>query len=107
MIMNLANIPILSIITFLPILASFVVLLLRNERAQKWWALIATLATFIISLGLWVGWKSGEAGMQFVEKQPWVPEFNIQYFMGVDGLSLFLVLLTTFLMVLVIMFSWT
>ncbi len=44
--------------------------------------------------------------MQFVERLPWVPQFNIQYLLGVDGLSLFLVLLTTLLMVLVVLFSW-
>ncbi len=105
--MNLTNIPILSIITFLPIVAAFVLLLFGDERVQKWWSLIISLATFIISLGLWLGWRNGEAGMQFQERFDWVPQFHIQYFMGVDGLSLFLVLLTTFLMVLVILFSWT
>ncbi|HEX9116242.1 MAG TPA: hypothetical protein VGA61_09260, partial [Anaerolineae bacterium] len=105
--MSLTNLPILSIITLLPLAAALVVLLLRGEQAQKWWALIASLATFVISLALWVGWRNGEAGMQFQERMDWVPQFHIQYFMGVDGLSLFLVLLTTFLMVLVILFSWS
>ncbi len=98
--------PILSIITFLPIVASIILLFLPNERVQKWWALIISLITFVISLYLLVGWQAGQGGMQFVEQMPWVPQFKIQYYMGVDGISLFLVLLTTLLMVLVFLFSW-
>ncbi len=79
---------------------------LPGEKLQKWWALGVSLATFAVSCLLWMGWKAGEAGMQFVERLPWVPQFKIQYFLGVDGLSLLLVLLTTLLTVLVLMFSW-
>lgn len=100
------NLPLLSIITFLPIAGALILLLLPNARLQKWWALGVSLATFGVSSLLWVGWKTGEAGMQFVERLPWVPQFKIQYFLGVDGLSLFLVLLTTLLTVLVLLFSW-
>lgn len=100
------NIPLLSIITFLPLVGGLILLALPGAKLQKWWALLVSLATFAVSCLLWVWWQAGEAGMQFVEKWPWVPEFNIQYFLGVDGLSLFLVLLTTFLTVLVLLFSW-
>jgi NADH-quinone oxidoreductase subunit M len=101
------NIPLLSIIILLPFLGALVLLALPGQRAQKWWALLVSLATFIISCLLFVWWRTGEAGMQFVEGRSWVPEFNIQYLVGVDGLSLFLVLLTTLLTVLVLLFSWT
>lgn len=104
--MNSLDIPLLSIITFLPLVGGLILLALPGERLQKWWALLVSLATFAASCLLLVWWKAGEAGMQFVERQLWVPEFNIQYFLGVDGLSLFLVLLTTFLTVLVLLFSW-
>ncbi len=103
--MNL-NFPLLSLITFLPLVGGLVLLALPGERLQKWWALLVSLATFAASCLLWAWWKAGEAGMQFVEKLPWVPQFDMQYFLGVDGLSLFLVLLTTFLTVLVLLFSW-
>ncbi len=105
--MNPSSIPLLSVITFLPLVGGLILLVLPGERLQKWWALIVGLITFIISCLLFVWWRAGEAGMQFVEQQRWVPQFNIQYFVGVDGLSLFLVLLTTFLTVLVLLFSWT
>jgi NADH-quinone oxidoreductase subunit M len=104
--MNPTDIPLLSIITFLPLAGALVLLFLPGERLQKWWALLVSLATFAISCLLFVWWQDGEAGMQFLERAAWIPQFNIQYLMGVDGLSLFLVLLTTFITVLVLLFSW-
>jgi NADH-quinone oxidoreductase subunit M len=98
--------PLLSVITLLPLVGGLILLALPGERLQKWWALGVSLVTFVISCLLFVWWQAGEAGMQFVERLPWVPQFNIQYYLGVDGLSLFLVLLTTFLTTLVILFSW-
>jgi NADH-quinone oxidoreductase subunit M len=100
------NIPLLSIITFLPLIGGLILLLLPGEKAQKWWALLVAAATFVISLLLLVWWQNGEAGMQFIERYAWAPQFNIQYLVGVDGLSLWLVLLTTLLTTLVILFSW-
>jgi NADH-quinone oxidoreductase subunit M len=105
--LGIGSIPVLSIIIFLPLIGGLILLALPGERAPKWWALLVSLVTFIVSLLLLVGWQAGEGGMQFVEAAPWVPRFNIQYFVGVDGLSLFLVLLTTFLTVFVLLFSWT
>ncbi len=104
--MNLSNIPLLSVITFLPLAGALVLLAVPGEKLQKWWTLLISLATFVISCLLWVGWRNGEAGMQFVERAAWVPQFAIQYLLGVDGLSLLLVLLTTLLTVLVVIFSW-
>ncbi len=100
------NFPLLSIITFLPLVGGLVLLLLPGERVQKWFALAVSVATFVLSCLLFAWWKAGEAGMQFVERFDWVPQFKIQYFLGVDGLSLFLVLLTTLITALVIIFSW-
>src|SRR5690606_14983034 len=64
-----------------------------------------TLVTFVVSLLLWFGWNNNEAGMQFMEDLPWFPELGIRYIMGVDGISLFLVLLTTLLMPIAVYFS--
>ncbi len=104
--MNPLNIPLLSIITFIPLLGGLILLALPGAKLQKWWALLVSLVTFAVSCLLWVWWKNGEAGMQFVERHDWIPQFKIQYLVGVDGLSLFLVLLTTLLTVLVLIFSW-
>jgi len=102
-----SNIPVLSIVTFLPLAGALVLLALPGERLQKWWALVVSLATFAVSCLLFAWWQNGYPGMQFLERYPWVPQFNIEYLVAVDGLSLFLVLLTTFLTVLVLLFSWT
>lgn len=94
----------LSIITFLPLIGAIVVALIPGNTAKKWLALLIALATFAISLLLWVNWQP-IAGMQFVEDLPWFPPLGIRYAMGVDGISLFLVLLTTLLMPIAIYFS--
>ncbi len=95
----------LSIITFLPLVGAAVVALTAGDRAKKRTALGFSLLTFVVSLLLWVNWQSGAAGMQFVEDLPWFPAYGMTYLMGVDGISLFLVLLTTLLMPIAIYFS--
>lgn len=97
--------PYLSIITFLPLLGALVVMAIAGEQQKKWVALATTLLTFLISLILWTGWQQGEAGMQFVENVAWLPELGLKYHLGVDGISVLLVLLTTFLMPITIYFS--
>lgn len=95
----------LSIITFLPLLGAVVVALVRSDRAKQMTALGAGVLTFAVSLLLLLNWQDGEAGMQFVERAPWFPALDMNYTMGVDGISLFLVLLTTLLTPIAIYFS--
>src|SRR5690606_25004756 len=95
----------LSIITFLPLLGAVVVMLVPGDGAKKWLALATTLVTFVVSLLLWTNWQDGQAGMQFVEDAVWFAPLGIRYALGVDGISLFLVLLTTFLMPIAVYFS--
>lgn len=104
--MNELGFPILSIIVFLPLAGAIILLFLGDERTQKTWALLISLVTFILSLPLFIYFDEGAVGMQFVERHAWIPTLNIQYYLGVDGISLFLILLTTFLMPLVFLFSW-
>ncbi|MAN56176.1 MAG: NADH-quinone oxidoreductase subunit M [Paracoccus sp. (in: a-proteobacteria)] len=100
----------LSIITFLPIVAAAILaLFLRGDdpasrKNAKWLALIATSATFLISLFLLAGFDSGDTGFQFVEDHAWI--MGLRYKMGVDGISILFVLLTTFLMPLTILSTW-
>ncbi|MEA3335451.1 MAG: NADH-quinone oxidoreductase subunit M [Chloroflexota bacterium] len=103
---NLTDLPILSILLLLPLLGGIILLFMPGERGMKGLALATTLLTFLISLLLFFGWQTGDPGFQFVESRPWAPSIGINYIVGVDGLSLLLVLLTTFLMPLVILFSW-
>lgn len=95
----------LSIITFLPLIGAVVVALVGGDETKKQIAFVTTLVTFVVSLLLWVGWDNGNAGMQFTEDLPWFPQLGIHYLMGVDGISLFLVLLTTLLMPIAVYFS--
>lgn len=95
----------LSIITFLPLLGAIVVALVGGDGAKKQITLGTTLVTFVVSLLLLLNWDNSNGGMQFLEDAPWFPELGIRYLMGVDGISLFLVLLTTFLMPITIYFS--
>jgi NADH-quinone oxidoreductase subunit M len=95
----------LSIITFLPLIGAILVALIGSTELKKQVALGVSLVTFVISLLLWTGWNDSVTGMQFVQDLPWLPELSMRYHVGVDGISLFLVLLTTFLMPIAIYFS--
>jgi NADH-quinone oxidoreductase subunit M len=95
----------LSIITFLPLIGLILVALVGGDGTKKQIAFITSLVTFVVSLLLWINWDNSQAGMQFMEDVAWLPELGMRYIIGVDGISLFLVLLTTFLMPIAIYFS--
>ena len=98
----------LSLIIFIPLLAAVALLFIDRENN----ALVRMIATgvagasFLLSLGLLMGFDSSSSAMQFVESAKWVPLFNINYQLGVDGISLLLVILTAFLGVIAIVFSY-
>ncbi len=100
---------ILTIIIFLPLLGVLLGAFIPkdNKSAIKWFTLIVSLIEFIVSLFLVVHFDSSSTGMQFTEKYAWIPVYHIQYQLGIDGLSLLLILLTTFLTPLVLLGSWT
>ncbi|MAR78873.1 MAG: NADH-quinone oxidoreductase subunit M [Rhodospirillaceae bacterium] len=103
--------PILSIVTFLPLVGAAFILLIRGEekivaRNAKYLALWTTIITFILSLILWLRFDKTTPEFQFVEKNAWLSE-NITYHMGIDGISLLFIILSTFLMPLCILASWT
>lgn len=87
-----------------------VVLLLLGKEGQKnlvrWLALLGSLLGFAVTLPLYAGFRLGTAEMQFVEKAPWIQRFSIDYHLGVDGISLWLVLLTAFITVVVVIAGW-
>jgi NADH-quinone oxidoreductase subunit M len=104
----LSSYPILSTLVWLPIIGGFLVLFAgrNNASVAKWLSLAVAGLTFILSLPLWFNFDTTTAAMQFEEKVSWIPMFNIYYHLGVDGLSMPLVLLTTFTQVLVIASAW-
>lgn len=102
--------PILSVITFLPAIgATFILFFIKKEKVEaiKWSALFIALINFLLSLYLPIAYDSKNPDFQWVEKSVWIKRFGIHYFLGVDGISLLLVLLTTFITVVCILASWT
>ena len=86
----------------------FLLTLGREDQARKvrWIALIGAVVSLLMTLPLYEGFKLGTSAMQFVEKSPWIERFNVHYYIGVDGISLWFVLLTAFINVVVIIASW-
>src|SRR5215469_3377181 len=99
----------LSLLIWLPIAAGVVVLLLgdRNITAGRWLALAASLLTLVLSFPLLAHFDTQTAAYQFVEKLPWIPRFEAYYALGVDGISMPLVVLTAFMTVPVVIVAWT
>ncbi|MBI4523875.1 MAG: NADH-quinone oxidoreductase subunit M [Deltaproteobacteria bacterium] len=98
----------LSVLVALPVIGALALLLIPREkiRALFWVALLFSLVSFVWSVRIFWDFEAGRAEMQFLERVPWIPAYGIDYSVGIDGLSLFLVLLTTFLGPIVILASW-
>jgi NADH-quinone oxidoreductase subunit M len=103
------KLPILSTVIYIPAVGGLLLLLFNKERknAIRGFALFVSLVCFGFSIPLLVRFDMSAAGMQFVEKADWIPRFGIQYLLGLDGISLFLVILTTFLTPICILASWS
>jgi len=106
--MNLLNFPLISTLLILPVAGAILVALLPRGRESlvKWVALVTTLVVLVLSLALHVYFVTGMPGFQFEEVRVWIPDFNISYHVGLDGISLYLVLLTTLLSALAVLSSW-
>ena len=102
------DIPCLSLIIFLPLLGAVIIALLPHPEARtiKRIAAAFTLVAFALSIVVFCAFDRGESGIQFVEKYSWIPQINVHYFLGVDGLNLPLVLLSTLLGFLAVLVSW-
>jgi NADH-quinone oxidoreductase subunit M len=99
----------LSLAIWTPIFFGAVLLAFgRDEQAPmvRWIALFGSLVSLAVTVPLYTGFQLGTAAMQFVEKSVWIERFNIHYHLGVDGISLWLVLLTAFITVIVVIASW-
>ncbi|MBI08105.1 MAG: NADH-quinone oxidoreductase subunit M [Rhodospirillaceae bacterium] len=109
----MTDFPLLSFVTFLPLAGAIMILLfVRGDvedvaRNSRWGAFWVSLVTFLASLVLWFNFEPGTADFQFVEQHDWLPEYKIAYLMGVDGISVFFVLLSTLLTPICILASWT
>src|SRR5207244_4508999 len=99
----------LSIILFTPLAGALILLLVnkQNENAVKWIANIVAFAGFAISVPLWFWYNPANADFQFVERAPWIPTVGAEYFLGVDGFSTLLILLTTMIGAIATLSAWT
>jgi NADH-quinone oxidoreductase subunit M len=100
--------PLLSLLVWLPILGGLAVLATGESRPQqaRVFGIAIALATFLLSLPLYAGFDTGNAAMQFVERASWIPAIDSWYHLGADGISVALILLTTFCTVLVLLGAW-
>jgi NADH-quinone oxidoreductase subunit M len=106
LIMNTLGYPILSLLVFLPLAGVVPLLLLKNDEAAKYATLAVTLLIAIVSLPLYFKFDKTTAMYQFGEHHAWIPMWDINYTLGIDGISLLLILLTTLLMPLCVLCSW-
>jgi NADH-quinone oxidoreductase subunit M len=104
--MDLSSAPLLSIVMFMPLVGAIIIGFLNRDAKgnARWVALWTTIVTFLIALIIWINFDTTAGGFQFVESRGWLDV--MQFKLGVDGISLPFVLLTTFLMPLCILASW-
>ncbi|HIG77028.1 MAG TPA: Fe-S-binding domain-containing protein, partial [Candidatus Lambdaproteobacteria bacterium] len=107
--MDISVLPILSLIIFSPIVGIALAAIFRDEGngvPAKVSALFSSGISFLLSLHLWFNFDSSTADLQMVERIPWITQFNIEYFLGLDGLNLFFFLIITFITPLALLGSW-
>ena len=104
----LSELPLLSFVIWLPIIGGLLVLMVGDNGpwSARPVALMIAIVTFVLSIPLYSGFDNTTAAMQFVEMSPWIEAFKINYHLGVDGISMPLIILTTFITVLVIIAGW-
>ncbi len=103
-----ADWPILSTVIWLPVLGGMLVAFSGDKapNVSRWLALVVAVLTFLLSLSLYTGFDSSTAAMQFQENIPWIESFKVNYHLGVDGISMPLIILTTFITILVVIAGW-
>ena len=107
----MTDLPILSIVTFLPLVGALITFLIWEDsevarRNVRYVALFTTVVTFLVSLAIWINFDNSRSDFQLVEKVEWIEQGGISYHLGVDGISMLFVILTTFLMPFCILASW-
>jgi NADH-quinone oxidoreductase subunit M len=106
------SLPLLSISWLLPVVGALLLMCIgnadgRNNGLIRWVALIVSIAVFGVTLAIWASFNGSSADFQFVERHPWIPAFGIDYYIGVDGISLLLIVLTGLLTPVAFLSSWS
>ncbi len=106
--MNFQQLPLISIVLFFPLVGAIIIGLMKRSEAEliKRFALVWTILTFVLSLGFVLNFRYADPGFQFYEQVPWIPQLGISYQVGLDGISLLLIILTTGLMPLAVLSSF-
>ena len=101
--------PLLDLVIFVPLLGALLIGFIPKERLDtiRYAALAVTIVTFVLSIPILTGFDAGKAGFQMGSSVPWIPDWGIGYTTGIDGVSLWMIMLTTFLMPLGVLASWT
>ena len=105
----MSNYPLISLAIWIPILAGLVVLATggdRNAPLARMLALAGAIVGLLVTIPLWTGFDVTQGSMQFVELKTWIPRFNINYHLGVDGISMLFVLLNSFITIIVVLAGW-
>jgi NADH-quinone oxidoreductase subunit M len=102
------NSHLLSLAIWVPILGALPILALGSERRDlvRWLSVAVAFAGFLVTIPLFTQFDVSQAGMQFVERAVWIPRFNIEYFLGIDGISMWFVVLNSFITILVVLAGW-
>ncbi|OIQ99848.1 NADH-quinone oxidoreductase subunit M [mine drainage metagenome] len=103
------SLPLLSLSIWTPIAFGILILLLGRETnapAMRWLALVGALLSLLVTIPLVTGFNMADAGMQFVERAPWIEPFNVHYHLGIDGISLWFIPLTAFITVITVIAGW-
>ena len=107
--MTILGLPILTLVVFFPLVGVLLLMFVDRKAGElaKWITLAVSAATFLLSLPLFFAFDAGTTGFQFVERVPWIAGWGVDYHLGLDGITLFLVLLTTLLTVISVGGTWT
>jgi len=105
-ILNQLNYPILTVTVFLPVMGALLILFMKNANLIRWTTLIVTVGTLIVALPLLNNFDKTTYKMQFVEEHSWIPSWGINYFVGIDGISILFIFLTALLSILCVLVSW-
>jgi NADH-quinone oxidoreductase subunit M len=104
--MDVTGLSFTTVVLFIPLIGLFLVLFLRDDNQVRWTTLGVSLVTFVASILMWLGFDPAQPGLQMVQRNEWLPQYGISYYVGVDGLSILLIILTTFIMPLAILSSF-
>ncbi|MEK7307630.1 MAG: NADH-quinone oxidoreductase subunit M, partial [Nitrospirota bacterium] len=105
-ILNQLKYPILTVTVFLPLIGALLILFMKNARSIRWTALFVAICTLLVALPLLTNFDKTTYKMQFVEKHAWIQSWGLEYYVGIDGISILFIFLTALLSIFSVLVSW-